>query len=65
MSRFAIGGYCPAEKWLKDRRKRPLSFDDIVHYRRICGALDETRRIMADIDAAIQRHGGWPLARPV
>ena len=52
------------EKWLKDRRKRPLSFDDIVHYRRICGALDETRRLMADIDAAIQRHGGWPLAKP-
>ncbi len=61
---FAIGGYCPVEKWLKDRRKRPLSFDDIVHYRRICGALDETRRLMADIDAAIQRHGGWPLAKP-
>ena len=61
---FAIGGYCPVEKWLKDRRKRPLSFDDIVHYRRICGALDETRRLMADIDATIQRHGGWPLAKP-
>ena len=61
---FTIGGYRPAEKWLKDRRKRQLSFDDIVHYRRICGALDETRRIMADIDTAIERHGGWPLAKP-
>ncbi len=37
---FATGEYCPEEKWLKDRRKRLLSFDDIVHYRRICGALD-------------------------
>ena len=60
---FAIGGHCPAEKWLKDRKRRSLSFEDIVHYRRICGALDETRRLMADIDAAIQRHGGWPLAK--
>ena len=60
---FTIGGYRPAEKWLKDRRGRSLSFDDIVHYGRICGALDETRRIMADIDTVIQNHGGWPLAQ--
>ena len=29
-----IGGYRPAEKWLKDRKGRTLSEDDIDHYRR-------------------------------
>ena len=58
---FSIGGYRPAEKWLKDRRRRTLSYDDITHYRRICAALAETPRIMTRIDAAIESHGGWPL----
>ena len=59
---FAVGGYRPAEKWLKDRKGRPLSFDDVAHYRRICAALAETPRIMARVDQAIDAHGGWPLA---
>ena len=58
---FAIGGYRPAEKWLKDRKGRTLSFDDIAHYRRICAALAETPRIMARIDREIDARGGWPL----
>ena len=59
---FAIGGYRPAEKWLKDRKDRVLSFDDVAHYRRICAALAETPRIMARIDREIDKSGGWPLA---
>ena len=59
---FGIGGYRPAEKWLKDRKKRALVFDDIDHYRHICAALAETVRIMRRIDEAIAAHGGWPLA---
>ena len=58
---FTIGGYRPAEKWLKDRKHRVLSYDDITHYRRICAALAETREIMQRIDEAIESHGGWPL----
>ena len=58
---FTIGGYRPAEKWLKDRRRRTLTYEDIAHYRRICAALAETPRIMAHIDQAIESHGGWPL----
>ena len=58
---FAIGGYRPAEKWLKDRKNRILSFDDVAHYRRICAALAETRQIMGLIDEAIEARGGWPL----
>ena len=58
---FSIGGYRPAEKWLKDRKNRVLSFDEIVHYRRICAALAETREIMGRIDEGIEAYGGWPL----
>ena len=58
---FAIGGYRPAEKWLKDRKDRVLSFDDITHYRTLCAALAETPDLMARIDEIIATHGGWPL----
>ena len=58
---FTIGGYRPAEKWLKDRKDRVLAFDDITHYRRLCAALAETPRIMARIDDQIESHGDWPL----
>jgi len=47
---FYIGGYQPAQKWLKDRRGRKLSFDDIQHYQKIITALMETHRIMQAID---------------
>jgi hypothetical protein len=46
---FYIGGYQPAQKWLKDRKGRKLSFDDVKHYQRILKILGETDRIMADI----------------
>lgn len=58
---FAIGGYRPAEKWLRDRRNRVLSYLDVAHYRSICAALTETRQVMAGIDRAVENHGGWPL----
>src|SRR5690554_4415041 len=32
---FYIGGYQPAQKWLKDRKERTLGFDDILHYQKI------------------------------
>ena len=48
---FYIGGYQPAQKWLKDRRGRKLSYDEILHYQKIIVALTETNRIMSEIDA--------------
>ena len=42
----AIGGYHPAEKWLKDRKGRALSPDDLRHYQRIILALAKTRVVM-------------------
>ena len=49
---FFIGGYQPAQKWLKDRRGRFLSPADVLHYERILRALDLTAGLMAGIDAA-------------
>ena len=43
---FYIGGYQPAQKWLKDRKERTLSYDDIAHYRKIIAILLETDRLM-------------------
>lgn len=43
---FYIGGYQPAQKWLKDRKGRPLTYDDITHYQRIITALTETNKLM-------------------
>ncbi|MYA21328.1 MAG: hypothetical protein F4Z30_00435 [Gemmatimonadetes bacterium] len=60
---FTIGGYQPVEKWLKDRKNRPLSYDDIAHYQRLCAALAETPRIMTKIDKTIEAYGGWPLVQ--
>ena len=45
-----IGGYQPAQKWLKDRKGRSISFQDIFHYGRILFALEQTDRIMKEID---------------
>lgn len=47
---FFIGGYQPAQKWLKDRKGRELSFDDILHYQKIIVALMETDRLMKEVD---------------
>ncbi len=55
---FQIGGYQVLHKWLKDRRGRKLTYDDLTHYQKIVGALRETLRLMAEIDGAITR---WPV----
>jgi predicted helicase len=47
---FFIGGYQPAQKWLKDRKDRELSYEDILHYQKIILALSETDRLMKEID---------------
>ena len=51
---FPIGGYQPAQKWLKDRKGRALSWDDIRHYQKIIKILAETDRIMAGITMPLE-----------
>lgn len=47
---FCIGGYQPARKWLKDRKGRNLTFDDILHYRNIIIVLSETHQLMSRLE---------------
>ena len=47
---FFIGGYQPAQKWLKDRKGMTLSFEDVKHYGRIIYVLQQTERLMREID---------------
>ena len=55
---FHIGGYQVLHKWLKDRKGRTLSYDDVTHYGKIVVALKETMRLMAEIDEIIP---SWPI----
>jgi hypothetical protein len=52
---LSVGGYVPAQKWLKDRRNSELSVDEILEYQRVIVALSETVRVMADIDEALSK----------
>jgi predicted helicase len=58
---FHVGGYQVLQKWLKDRKGRKLTYDDLTHYQHIVSALNETIRLMSEIDAAIEAHGNWPI----
>ena len=58
---FYVGGYQVLHKWLKDRKGRTLSFDDLRHYGFIVSALFETIGTMREIDEVVEGAGGWPL----
>ena len=55
---FHIGGYQVCEKWLKDRKGRTLTYDELTHYQKVVVALKETIRLMAEIDKIIPF---WPI----
>lgn len=55
---YHIGGYQVCRKWLKDRKGRQLSYDDLTHYQGIVAALARTIGLQTAIDEAI---GEWPL----
>ena len=68
---FHVGGYQVCHKWLKDRQARGgkpsrpgrvLTPDDLAHYAKIVTALHHMIRLMGEVDAAVDRHGGWPGA---
>jgi predicted helicase len=58
---FSIGGYQMCKKWLKDRKGHNLSSDELAHYQQIVAILAETIHLMREIDAVIEKYGGWPL----
>lgn len=47
---YTIGGYQVAQKWLKDRKGRPLTFNELQAYGNIVAALAETICIQKKID---------------
>lgn len=53
---FYIGGYQPAQKWLKDRKNKELTYDDIIHYQKIINALYLTDKLMFQIDEIESAH---------
>jgi predicted helicase len=55
---FEVGGYQVLHKWLKDRKDRVLSYDEMEHYQKIIVALQETMRLMEEIDETIP---AWPI----
>ena len=50
---FYIGGYQVADKWLKDRVNTDISYNEIVQYQNILYAIEETMKLMKDIDDII------------
>ena len=60
---FQIGGYQVLHKWLKDRKGRELTSEDISHYIKVVESLKRTQKLMLKIDDVILKAGGWPLVR--
>jgi hypothetical protein len=48
-------------RWLKDRKGRQLTYDDLTHYQHIVAALSQTIRLMHEIDESIEQAGGFPI----
>ncbi|MBN2076402.1 MAG: N-6 DNA methylase [Dehalococcoidales bacterium] len=55
---FHIGGYQVCEKWLKDRKGRTLTYDELTHYQKVVVGLKETIPLMEEIEETIP---GWPV----
>jgi predicted helicase len=58
---FQVGGYQVCQKWLKDRKGRKLTYDDLKHYQYIVSALATTSSLMVRIDEVIEARNGWPI----
>ena len=59
---YCIGGYQVCEKWMKNRKGRPLTQEDLVYYQNVVAAIAETLRLAGDVEEAIKRSGGFPSA---
>jgi hypothetical protein len=59
---FLVGGHQVCDKWLKERKGRVLSYEEILQYQRIIAALEDTITSMEQIDEEIGEQGGWPIA---
>jgi len=55
---FSVGGYQVCDRWLKDRKGRKVSYQDVSHFQKMVTAIKETMRLMSEIDAIIP---SWPI----
>jgi len=46
---FYVGGYQPLQKYVKDRKGRVLTFEEIQHYQKIVAVLSETIEVMKQL----------------
>ena len=53
--KYQIGGYQACEKWLKDRKERTLTFEEIQTYLKIVTALSKTIKLQKEIDKHFKR----------
>lgn len=60
---YRIGGHQICENWLKARKGKRLSYDDLTHYQKIIAIIDQTIETTGEIDEVIEEYGGWPLDR--
>jgi hypothetical protein len=58
---FHIGGYQVCSKWLKDRKGRLLTEEDLPYYQRLVAVVVGTIDLMREVDEVIEGYGGWPL----
>jgi very-short-patch-repair endonuclease len=58
---FFIGGYQPAQKWLKDRKGRTLNYDDIQHYQKIIAVLWQTGEIQGELDSLMIKFNSYTI----
>ena len=56
---FQVGAHQVLRKWLKDRRGRTLSPNELAHYARMVACVERTLALAPRIDETIQTHGGW------
>jgi len=61
---FEVGGFQVCDKWLKDRRGRTLSADDVDTYRSLVAAVSETINLMEQLDEILDEAGGLPFTMP-
>lgn len=59
---FYVGGYQVCHRWLKDRKGRTLSYEDLLYYQSVLTAVEEMLHLMESIDETIESYGGWPIA---
>ncbi|SET48863.1 N-6 DNA Methylase [Oceanobacillus limi] len=58
---YDIGGYQVCEKWLKNRKHRVLSYEDLLHYQKVVSMIKESIQLGYRIDDVIELNGGWPI----